>query len=123
MSPVGAAHEFEPRQHRPPGVQGCCPHYHEAVELIGRRWSGAIIAVLMASTEPLRFSQIAGAVPQLSDRLLCERVRELEQRGLLVRAADPGPPARVTYELSEMGRDLRPAVEQLSQWAQRWLTS
>lgn len=122
MSPAGPAQELEPGR-RTPEVKGCCPRYHEAVELIGRRWSGAIIAVLLASPEPLRFSQIAGAVPQLSDRLLAERVKELEERGLVVRAVDPGPPMRVTYELSEMGRDLRPAVEQLSYWAQRWLTS
>lgn len=122
MSPGGVAHRIGPPRQAPSQVPNCCPRYHEAVELIGRRWSGAIIAVLMASPEPLRFSQIAGAVPQLSDRLLAERVRELERRGLVVRAVDPGPPVRVTYELSEMGTDLRPAVEQLSRWAQRWLT-
>ena len=123
MSIASAQPELEPSKAGQPATHGCCPLYPEAVELVGRRWSGAIIAVLMASPEPLRFSQIAGAVPQLSDRLLSERVRELEERGLVVRAVDPGPPLRVTYELSEMGRDLRPAVEQLSRWAQRWLTS
>lgn len=123
MSIAGAQTELEPSKAALPPAHGCCPLYHEAVELIGRRWSGAIIAVLMASPEPLRFSQIAGAVPQLSDRLLSERVKELEERGLVLRAADPGPPTRVTYELSEMGRDLQPALEQLSCWAQRWLTS
>jgi len=123
MPTAGAQQELEPPRAGQHAAHGCCPLYHEAVELIGRRWSGAIIAVLMAAPEPLRFSQIAGAVPQLSDRLLSERVKELEERGLIVRAVDPGPPLRVTYELSAMGRDLRPAVEQLSQWAQRWLTA
>jgi DNA-binding HxlR family transcriptional regulator len=106
----------------PPVRSACCPLYHEAVELIGRRWSGAIIAVLMTAPEPLRFSEIGAAVPQLSDRLLSERVRELEERGLVVRAVQPGPPTRVTYALSEMGRDLAPALEQLARWARRWLT-
>lgn len=100
---------------------GCCPYYHEAVELIGRRWSGAIVAVLLSAPGPLRFSEIAAAVPELSDRLLSERVKELEERGIVVRSVQPGPPVRVTYALSEMGRDLQPAVEQLAGWALRWL--
>ncbi len=102
---------------------GCCPLYHEAVELIGRRWSGAIIAVLISSPEPLRFSEIGAAVPDLSDRLLSERLRELEERGLVVRHADPGPPVRVTYAASDMGRDLEPALEQVALWARRWLAA
>jgi DNA-binding HxlR family transcriptional regulator len=102
---------------------GCCPLYHEAVELIGRRWSGAIMAVLIASPQPLRFSEIAAAVPQLSDRLLSERVKELEQRGLVVRHVEPGPPVRVTYAATEMGRDLQPALEQVALWARRWLSA
>lgn len=102
---------------------GCCPLYHEAVELIGRRWSGAIMAVLLSAPRPLRFSEIGAAVPQLSDRLLSERVKELEERGLVVRTVDPGPPVRVTYTVSEMGRDLEPALEQVAQWARRWLTA
>ena len=61
-----------------------CPLYHDAVELIGRRWTGAIVAVLL-ETGPLRFRQIAQAVPDLSDRLLAERMRELEARGLVTR--------------------------------------
>ena len=102
---------------------GCCPLYHEAVELIGRRWSGAIMAVLLSAPAPLRFSEIAAAVPQLSDRLLSERVKELEERGLVVRTVEPGPPVRVTYAPSEMGRDLAPALEQVALWARRWLTA
>src|SRR5919198_423221 len=68
----------------------CCPFYHEAVELIGRRWTGAIVAVLL-DHGPLRFSEIAQAVPELSDRLLSERMKELEARGL---AGAGRPPAR-----------------------------
>ena len=111
----------------PPPVQigrgpgGCCPYYHEAVELIGRRWTGAIIAVLLSSPEPLRFSEIGAAVPQLSDRLLSERIKELEGRGLVVRDDAPGAPARTGYRLSAMGRDLEPALNELSHWARRWL--
>ena len=98
----------------------CCPYYHEAVELIGRRWTGAIVAVLLDGGE-MRFSQIAQAVPELSDRLLSERMKELEARGVVHRRADPGPPQRITYELTPMGRSLEPALVALGAWARRWL--
>jgi DNA-binding HxlR family transcriptional regulator len=100
-------------------VAHCCPLYHEAVELVGRRWTGAILRVLMDG--PLRFSEIAQAVPELSDRLLSERMKELESRGIVERRVIPGPPLRVEYELSQMGRELEPALSELQQWANRWL--
>jgi DNA-binding HxlR family transcriptional regulator len=98
---------------------GCCPLYHEAIELIGKRWSGAILRVMMHG--PRRFSQLAQAVPELSDRLLSERMKELEARGVVERRVDPGPPVRVEYALSAMGRDLEPALEEIQAWARRWL--
>jgi len=98
----------------------CCPYYHEAIELIGRRWTGAIVGVLI-HRNALRFSEIADAVPQLSDRLLSERMKELEARGVVRRTVHPGRPVRVEYELTEMGRALAPAVHELERWARRWL--
>jgi DNA-binding HxlR family transcriptional regulator len=98
---------------------GCCPFYHEAVELVGKRWTGAILRVLMDGR--LRFSEIAQAVPELSDRLLSERMKELEGRGIVERTVHPGPPLRVEYCLSEMGRELEPALSELQSWAGRWL--
>ena len=98
----------------------CCPYYHEAVELIGRRWTGAIVAVLLDGGS-LRFSEIAHAVPELSDRLLSERMKELEARGVVSRHVDPGPPVKVLYELTDMGRSLEPALQELKSWARRWL--
>ena len=100
---------------------GCCPLDHEAVELIGRRWTGAILRVLMDG--PLRFSQIGHAVPELSDRLLSERMKELEARGVVERNVINGPPVRVEYSLSRMGRELEPALAELQRWAGRWLGS
>src|SRR6059058_3172993 len=97
----------------------CCPLYHEAVELVGRRWTGAILRVLMDG--PLRFSEIAQAIPELSDRLLSERMKELESRGIVERTVIAGPPLRVQYELSEMGHELKPALSELQSWARRWL--
>jgi DNA-binding HxlR family transcriptional regulator len=112
---------------RSPGTGGdgelpprCCPYYHEAVELIGRRWTGAIVAVLLDSG-PLRFSEISHAVPELSDRLLSERMKELEARGVVTRYVDSGPPVKVSYELTDMGRSLEPALLELKSWARRWL--
>ena len=112
------------REH-PSRVEGdapsaCCPLYHEAVELVGRRWTGAILRVLMDG--PLRFSQIAQAVPELSDRLLSERMKELEARGIVERTVIPGPPLRVEYSLSQMGAELEPALVELQTWANRWLS-
>jgi DNA-binding HxlR family transcriptional regulator len=102
--------------------QACCPFYHEAVELIGRRWTGAIVAVLL-DHGPLRFSEIGQAVPELSDRLLSERMKELEARGLVARNVEPGPPVRVTYELTAMGHELQPALDELRSWARQWLAA
>jgi DNA-binding HxlR family transcriptional regulator len=99
---------------------GCCPFYHEAVELIGRRWTGAIVAILMEAG-PLRFGEIAHAVPELSDRMLSERLRELEARGVVVREVTPGRPAKVAYALTDMGVGLQPALSALKAWAQHWL--
>jgi DNA-binding HxlR family transcriptional regulator len=98
---------------------GCCPLYHEAIELVGRRWTGAILSVLLDG--PLRFSEIAQAVPELSDRLLSERMKELEARGIVERRVFSGPPLRVEYELSRMGCELEPALSELQRWARRWL--
>jgi DNA-binding HxlR family transcriptional regulator len=97
----------------------CCPLYHEAVELVGRRWTGAILRVLMNG--PLRFSEVGQAVPELSDRLLSERMKELEARGIVERRVISGPPLRVEYELSRMGKELEPALAELQRWANRWL--
>ena len=98
----------------------CCPRYRAAIELIGRRWTGAIVDVLLRGG-PLRFSQIGHAVPAVSDRLLSERLKDLEAHGVVRRVALAGPRPHGRYELTEMGRDLAPALAQLKRWAQRWI--
>jgi DNA-binding HxlR family transcriptional regulator len=95
----------------------CCSLYHRAVELIGKRWTGAILLVLMDG--PLRFSAIAQLVPGLSDRLLAERLKELEAEGIVER--HQGGPGRVEYGLTEKGRALEPAVRALKTWARSYL--
>jgi DNA-binding HxlR family transcriptional regulator len=102
----------------PPGE--CCPYLHEGVELVGKRWTGAIVYVLLQGGA-MRFSEIGGAVPHLSDRLLSERMKELEARGIVERQVRDGSPARVEYSLTPMGRELSPALHELREWALRWL--
>jgi DNA-binding HxlR family transcriptional regulator len=105
---------------RPGETTACCPHFHQAVELVGKRWTGAILYVLLHGG-PLRFSEIAHAVPDLSDRLLSERMKELEARGIVERRVIGQSPARVEYELTDQGRELAPALKELKAWADRWL--
>ena len=95
-----------------------CPHFHAAVELVGKRWSGAILSAL--TDRPHRFGELAQAVPGMSDRLLSQRLRELEHKGLVERAVEPGSPVRVNYSLTVKGADLDPALRELHVWAQRW---
>jgi DNA-binding HxlR family transcriptional regulator len=98
---------------------GVCPLFHEAVELVGKRWNGAIVHALLGG--PLRFSALAVAVPQISDRLLSMRLRELESCGIVARRVQDGAPVRVHYELTDKGRALEPTVRALRAWAREWL--
>ncbi|MFL5897981.1 MAG: winged helix-turn-helix transcriptional regulator [Solirubrobacterales bacterium] len=95
-----------------------CPHFHHAIELIGKRWTGAIVCAL--NERPMRYGELGKAVPGLSDRLLSQRLRELEEEGLVERRVEAGPPVRVTYLLTEAGEELDPALRELKTWARRW---
>jgi DNA-binding HxlR family transcriptional regulator len=95
-----------------------CPHFHAAIELIGRRWTGAILIAL--TDGPLRFGELGKTVPGLSDRLLSQRLRELEEEGLVERTVEPDAPVRVSYALTKKGAELRPAINEVRDWARRW---
>jgi DNA-binding HxlR family transcriptional regulator len=99
--------------------ESCCSAYHRAVELIGKRWTGAIVFVLMDG--PLRFSEVKLLVPDLSDRLLSERMKELEAEGIVERQVIDEMPVRVEYALTAKGEALEPAVRALKGWARSWL--
>jgi len=94
----------------------CCSLYHHAVELIGRRWTGAILLVLVEGG-PLRFSEIRVLVPDVSDRLLSERLKELEAEEIVARHVYDETPVRVEYELTAKGQALQPALKALKQWS------
>ena len=107
------------KRHAGEGESKLCSRFHHAVELIGRRWSGAVISVLLRG--PQGFNELMASVPGLSDRLLTERLRELESEGLVRRTVISGPPVRVSYELTEAGKSLKPVIEGLGRWAERWV--
>jgi DNA-binding HxlR family transcriptional regulator len=109
-----------PMAHVAGAALNCCPHFHAAVELIGRRWTGAIIYVLLQGGA-MRFGEIATAVPALSDRLLSQRLKDLEAHGIIERTTEDGPPTRTRYALTPMGRGLAPALGELETWGRRWL--
>lgn len=98
-----------------------CPLYHQAAELIGRRWTGAIVRALADGA--VRFGDIAAAVPGLSDRMLSARLKELETEGLVARTVLPEHPVRIEYHLTPMGQDLGAVMDAIGQWAHRWLTA
>jgi DNA-binding HxlR family transcriptional regulator len=97
----------------------CCTSYHQAVELVGKRWTGAILFVLMEG--PARFSEFKRLVPDLSDRLLSERMKELEAEGIVERRVIDATPVRVEYALTDKGEALEPVVRAVKRWAQSWL--
>ena len=97
-----------------------CPRFHVAVELIGGRWTGAIINRLLAG--PSRYNELRAAVPEISDRMLSERLRALETEGLVTRNVIPESPVRVEYELTAKGRALEEALASIGKWATRWIT-
>lgn len=99
-------------------VPSLCPRFHRAVELIGKRWTGAILRVLQSGRT--RFSAIASAIPDMSDRMLAERLRELEHEGIIARSVIPETPVRVEYELTSKGKALDEAFCAIARWAEVW---
>src|SRR5215510_6196934 len=96
-----------------------CTRYHRASELIGRRWTGAIIFVLIKTR--CRFATLRDAIPDITDRMLSERLQELEQEGIVERTVVPETPVRVEYALTRKGRSLASAIDAISDWADHWI--
>jgi DNA-binding HxlR family transcriptional regulator len=98
-----------------------CPQFHRAVELIGRRWTGVILRAMMGGA--VRFSDISGSIPGLSDRLLSERLKELEGEGIVRRTVYPETPVRIEYTLTDKGLALGQTIAAIATWAERWGTA
>jgi DNA-binding HxlR family transcriptional regulator len=93
--------------------------FQRGIELIGKRWSGAVIKALLPG--PIRFNHLLAGIGGISDRVLTERLREFESEGIVERLVDPGPPVHVSYRLTARGRALEPVMGAISAWADVWL--
>ena len=100
-------------------MSGLCPRFHRAIELIGGRWTGALVRLLMGGRA--RFAELRDAIPEISDRMLSERLRVLEAEGIITRHVLPDPPIRVEYELTQKGKELQKSLEAIAHWAERWI--
>lgn len=95
-----------------------CPKFENAFELLGKRWTGLIIKTLLSGQK--RFSDIADAIPNMSARMLTERFKELESEGIVIRKVYPEVPVRIEYELTEKGKELKTAMDEIQKWAEKW---
>lgn len=96
-----------------------CPRYEHAAQLLGKRWTGLLLNALLEG--PRRFCELTSLVEGLSDRVLSDRLRELETENIVQRIVYPQIPVRVEYQLTEKGRALKPVVDAIHAWAQEWI--
>ncbi len=96
-----------------------CPRYERAIQVLGKRWTGLLIDALMVG--PRRFCELTALVEGLSDRVLSDRLRELEVEGVVKRVVYPQIPVRVEYELTEKGYALKPVIDDIHAWAEHWV--
>ncbi len=99
----------------------CSPHLEAAMNILGKKWTGLILWSLMERTR--RFSEMSSYVPGLSDRLLSQRLQELEGVGIVERRVHGGRPVLVEYALTDRGQDLRMVLEAIYKWSERWETA
>ena len=95
-----------------------CDVFHRSIELIGKRWSGAIVSVMLKGSS--RFGELRDAIPGISDRLLTERLKELEDEGIVTREVTATRPPQVSYELTDKGRALGPIIDSVAAWGHDW---
>ena len=107
-----------PRRTKTQALTPFCPAYTHAIEIIGRRWTGAIVRALLTGAS--RFNEILAAIPGLSDRLLSERLKELESEGIVERRVTPSTPVRIEYALTPKGHDLASVVRSVATWVETW---
>ena len=98
---------------------GICKTIESAFELLGKKWTGQIIHVLMDGDR--HFCDLTRALPALSDRMLSLRMRELEEAGIVIREVSDSAPVRVIYRLTPKGKALKPMLDSISDWAYAWV--
>lgn len=96
-----------------------CPRFHKAIEQIGSRWTGVIIRAL--SNDVHRFGDLKNSIPGLSDRMLADRLKELQVDGIVKRTVIPETPVRVEYHLTEKGCSLADVMAAITVWAETWV--
>ncbi|MBV2197227.1 winged helix-turn-helix transcriptional regulator [Bacillus velezensis] len=96
-----------------------CPRFEKAVDILSKRWVALIVFQLLNGQR--RFSEIEAALPNLSGRVLSERLKELETEGVIKRDVIPETPVRIEYSLTEKGRALAPILEEISKWSSTWI--
>ena len=96
-----------------------CPRYEAAADILGKKWTGRIIRVLLGG--PKRFKDVKEQIPEMSDKMLTDRMKELEAEGIVNRHVYPEMPVRIEYELTTKGKDLQPVIETIQAWGERWL--
>jgi DNA-binding HxlR family transcriptional regulator len=94
-----------------------CTNFHNAIEFIGKRWMGAVIFSLLEG--PKRYHEIMSSIPGISDRLLTERLRDLETEGLIVKRVIATAPKKVEYELTPAGKELEEVIYVLRKWVKK----
>lgn len=95
-----------------------CPKFEKTFAMLGKKWNGLIIEVLLH--EPTqRFKDLAMHVEKCSDRVLCERLKELEDAGIVERVTHPGE-SRVDYSLTKRGQELAPVMQAVHDWSNEW---
>jgi DNA-binding HxlR family transcriptional regulator len=85
-----------------------------ALELLGGKWKTVILARLKDG--PLRYGELRRLIPRLSDKVLTQRLADLQERGLVAREATAGDAAR--YRLTPQAQALRPLLQQLYDWGE-----
>jgi DNA-binding HxlR family transcriptional regulator len=101
-------------------VESCiCPKFEAAIEILAKKWTGLILRVLME--EKCRFRDIREQIPQMSERMLAERLKDLEASGLINRQVYPETPVRIEYTLTEKGKALQPVLGSIETWAHQWI--
>ncbi|MCM3629236.1 helix-turn-helix transcriptional regulator [Paenibacillus glycanilyticus] len=96
-----------------------CPKYEAAADILGKKWTGLIIRVMLGG--PKRFKEIKEQIPEMSDKMLTDRMKELESQAIVKRTVYPEMPVRIEYELTPKGRELQPVIESIQNWGEHWM--